>query len=385
MKTSSTSGSAHAGPSSSPASLDAYGNKPTSASGREDAIRNSDVQIGGRDQARHGHRWKQRKAIMGSLSMRSTDRAPGEDQAQTDTLDRRSYNLACCNTYPKIWLTHSGLPRVIWGQCRDRLCPRCAFYRSKRLERDIRERVQGCDSLRFITLTLAADAKPLANRLDRLYQAFRDLRRRLDWKDRVRGGVATLEVTRNWTTGNWNVHLHIIVDGCFFDQAMLSKIWLDVTGDSNIVYIKAVFDREKTGKYIAKYVAKMASVVGWAEAAVREFALALSGRRLVITFGALHGSDVDLAQAPEREGVTESIADCNRIVLLAHTGNIDAQRAIQIARVLGPTFAGAFGVYAKPGWDAEPPPPAAVYESFVAALAASHHPHRPDPHCMTAG
>ncbi len=344
-------------------SLDALGNNRAIAS-----------QIHERDQCTHGHRWKLRRHLIDALASSSPYRAPDETKDDTERLDRRSFNLAKCNCFPKIWVTPSGLPRVVWGQCRDRLCPRCSFYRSKRLAFDIHERIASLDSLRFITLTLAADQRPLAERLDRLYQAWRDLRRRKDWKSCVRGGVATVEVTLNAQTGNWNCHLHVVADGSFFAQAVLSKIWLDVTGDSAVVFIRAVFDRKNTGTYIAKYVAKLSSVVGWPGCCVREFALALCGRRLVMTFGSTHGSDVDLSLAPEREGCERSIADCNRIIELAHEGNEHAQRAIAIARVLGPTYAGAFGVIAHPDALGTRPPAAHEYETFIDELkAATHH------------
>lgn len=347
---------------SSLTSLDALGNNRAAAS-----------QILERDNCTHGHRWKLRRTIIDALDRRSMHRAPEESDADTDRLDRRSFNLAKCNCFPKIWVTPSGLPRIVWGQCRDRLCPRCSFYRSKRLAFDVHERLAPLDSLRFITLTLAADARPLSERLDRLYQAWRSLRRRNDWKTRVRGGVATIEITLNEETGNWNCHLHVVADGTYFNQALLSEIWLDVTGDSSIVFIRAVFDRKHTGTYIAKYVAKLSSVVGWSGCRVREFALALCGRRLVMTFGSTHGSDIDLSLAPEREGCESSIADCNRIIELAHKGNDHAQRAIAIARVLGPRYAGAFGVFAEPDHDTRPPPPAMVYEEFVSELRAAVH------------
>lgn len=345
---------------SSLTSLDALGNKRTVAS-----------QIHERDQSTHGHRWKVRRCMIDALASSSPYRAPLEDKTDTERLDRRSFNLAKCNCFPKIWVTPSGLPRVVWGQCRDRLCPRCSFYRSKRLAFDVHERLASLDSLRFITLTLAADGRPLAHRLDRLYQAWRDLRRRVDWKWCVRGGVATVEITRNAETGNWNCHLHMIVDGRYFPQSMLSRIWLEVTGDSPVVYIEAIFDRKNTGNYIAKYIAKLSSVVGWPGCCVREFALALCGRRLVMTFGSTHGSDVDLSLAPEREGCERSIADCNHIIKLAHEGNEHAQRAIAIARVLGPTYAGAFGVLAEGDVFAWRPPPAHVYETFIDELRAA--------------
>lgn len=354
----------------SSSSLDGLGNKSTAAS-----------KLAERDRSTHGHRWKARKSIMAALSMRCAQRAPGEDQTDTDALERRSYNLHKCNTYPKIWVTASGLPTVVWGQCRDRLCPRCAFYRSKRVSKQTTERLKGCDALRMITLTLAEDQRPLAERLDRLYESFRNLRRREDWKARVRGGVGVVEATLNDETGSWNVHLHLIVDGLYFDQAMLSDMWEDVTGDSRITYIKAVYDRSGCGDYVAKYVNKLSNYGGWPFSRVREFALGMSGRRLVMTWGTLHGKHVDIAPPREHDGMTREIADCNTVASRADDGNPWAKRAILLACALGPKFAGAFGEYAADDWDDDTPPPARLYEEFVDCLTSMKgwRPGRPEP------
>lgn len=343
----------------SSSSLVRLGNKPTAA-----------ATVEGRNVARHCHHWKSRKTLIVALNRNCDARAPGEEQGDTDALDRRSYNLHKCNTYPKIWITASGLPTVVWGQCRDRMCPRCSHYRAKRVSKRISASLAETDSLRFITLTLAADGASLADRLDRLYDSFRMLRRRNDWKTRVLGGVATLEVTFNVETENWNVHLHLVADGIYFDQGMLSAMWLDVTGDSMIVYIEAVYDRSGCGDYIAKYLTKPITTGGAAVGRVREYALACSGRRLVMTWGSLHGKGVDKKTKPERDGMTAEAADCNNVMDRAERGNPWAQRAIAIACELGPTFAGAFGEYAVDDWDDDTPPAAGVYEAFLDAL---HH------------
>lgn len=344
-------------PSSS--SLVCLGNKPTTA-----------LIVAGRDYAQHAHHWKSRKALIMALCRNCDSRAPGEEPGDTDALDRRSYNLTKCNTYPKIWITASGLPTVVWGQCRDRMCPRCSHYRAKRVSKRISESLVGCDSLRFITLTLASDGHSLSNRLDRLYDSFRKLRRRDDWQARVRGGVATLEVTSNTETGNWNVHLHLVADGLYFDQAMLSAMWLDVTGDSMVVHITAVYDRSGCGDYIAKYLSKPITTGEPDLGRVREYALGCSGRRLVMTWGSLHGKAVDKAPKPERDGMLSEAADCNNVMDRAEKGNPWAIRAINIAKELGPTFAGAFGEYPVDDWDPDEPPAAGVYEAFLDAL---HH------------
>jgi len=173
-----------------------------------------------------------------------------------------------------------------------------------------------------MTLTLAHKGESLDAMMDRLYIAFRDLRKLPVWRRHVKGGVFACQVTRNTKAGEWHAHLHIIVDGVYFPQTQLKAAWLQVTGDSEIVDIRPVPDRAKIAGYVGDYVSRPNEVAGWGWAAIEEFAEAMHGRRLVHTFGSAHGVKVeDEADTREPGGGTFV---CDSLSLLKWRAKNDA-------------------------------------------------------------
>jgi hypothetical protein len=124
--------------------------------------------------------------------------------------------------------------------------------------------------------------------LDRLYKAFRELRKSKAWMAHVVGGIGTLEVTLSKADDCWHAHLHLLIDGAYWHQPAIKAEWLRVTGDSEIVYIEPVHDRNKAAKYVSTYIGKPAEVFGWESGRLCEYATAMAGRRLVLTFGTLY-------------------------------------------------------------------------------------------------
>jgi len=175
--------------------------------------------------------------------------------------------------------------KIVLGTCHDRFCQPCARMRAA----NIRMNLDGAltnETLRFVTLTLAHADVPLAQQTARLYRAFKDLRATSWWKDRVDGGAAFLEVTRNAESGRWHPHFHILVAGRYLPQHQLSQLWLDATGDSCVVDVRAVRDREEIARYVTKYVTKpFSSNVFKDLATLTELVQALQGRRMLVTFG----------------------------------------------------------------------------------------------------
>jgi len=145
---------------------------------------------------------------------------------------------------------------------------------------------------RFLTLTQADKPEPLLVSLNRLADSFRKLRQRPEWKQHVQGGTYAIETTFNVVSGTWHVHLHILFDGRFWAQNDISALWLAVTKDSKIVDVRVVADAAITSRYIATYIAKPSGLDMWPAARIIEFAQAMHGRRLIHTFGTLHGRKV---------------------------------------------------------------------------------------------
>lgn len=205
-------------------------------------------------------------------------------------LKARTRRMEACCVAPIFALKSDGRVGVVPGFCRDRMCPLCQHHRGRDVAIRVNAAVLAMNAPRFLTLTLKHTDAPLTDQLDRLYQAFRDLRKRPEWKAHVAGGIGTLEVKRSECGRFWHPHLHLLIDGTFWAHKDIKVTWERVTGDSSIVWIEAVHDRSRAANYISTYVAKPADVAGWQTSWVCEYALALAGRRLVISFGVHYGS-----------------------------------------------------------------------------------------------
>ena len=199
----------------------------------------------------------------------------------------RKLSFESCGT--GVWLLRSttdpNLYRFAADRCKDRLCPACQRSRAHTIRANLEPRITGRD-IRFLTLTLRADDTNLAQRLKRLYASFRLLRRRPLWKDRATGGLACCEVTYNRDSGNWNVHLHLLVEGRYIALADLKAEWLACTGDSSHVDIQR--PRETCGvlKYVTKYVTKPTDIDNeLSPLRLDEYVHAIGGHKLVFTFG----------------------------------------------------------------------------------------------------
>lgn len=139
--------------------------------------------------------------------------------------------------------------------CRFRLCRPCALDRSRVIRANL-ETVAQHGVVRFLTLTLRSTNEPLRITVARLHKHFRTLRRRSLWRDRVVGGAAFLEVTRNHKTRLWHAHLHCLLQGHFIPRSAIAHEWLSITGDSYIVDIRLPHSQATVANYVTKYVTK---------------------------------------------------------------------------------------------------------------------------------
>lgn len=180
---------------------------------------------------------------------------------------------------------HPDKYRIRASYCHSKWCIPCAVHRSALTTARIRDWLGNLPA-RFITLTLAADLQPLSDRLDRLYGAFRKLRRTSWWRTRVAGGLATVEIKWSVKSAHWHPHLHILCHSAYLDKKDLSREWHIATGDSYIVDISLVENAALAAGYVAKYTAKPAPASTYRDAdRLQEMMLAMHGRRLLLTFG----------------------------------------------------------------------------------------------------
>lgn len=226
-----------------------------------------------------------------------------------------------------------GVYRIRACYCGDRFCAPCSAARGNKLAGRLRKWLAD-QPARFVTLTMRGDGKPLGERLDRLYAAFRRLRRSGWWSGRVTGGAATLEVKWSVAGQHWHPHLHILCRGAYLDVRELSLHWHQATGDSHIVNVQLVKPTQDITNYVTKYMLKPGSDTTYRDPdRLQEMIAALHGRRLLLPFG-----DCSLTE----EGVDEDTTTWSPIGRLADIindalrGVPEAQAILNVLKVLNP-------------------------------------------------
>lgn len=178
-----------------------------------------------------------------------------------------------------------GQARIRANCCRDRFCIPCAATRARILARQLMALLNG-QPARFITLTRRSDDTPLADQIDALYQAYRNLRATRLWQRTVDAAAAMLEITRNKATGRWHPHLHVLASGRFIPHTELRQAWTQASHGSFIVDIRMIRDHAKAATYVSKYISKpMVASYASTPNAVAEALFALRHRRMVLLTG----------------------------------------------------------------------------------------------------
>lgn len=243
----------------------------------------------------------------------------------------RLERFAACGA--SAWVAHAeGNPtqlRIIADYCHDRFCKPCAAARARRLENALVAHVAG-KRVRLVTLTLRSSTDPLKHQVKRLQLCFRRLRQRNIWKTRVKGGLATIEITRNHVNGKWHPHLHVVATGGFIPQAELARNWEAVTGDSSIVDVRDLGTNEATCRYVAKYTSKgiPSSIMYDRELAIQVVA-ALTGTRTFTCFGDWHGFAVTTSRS---DTTWIKIAPLDAVIAAAHRGDVRAENLLELLR-----------------------------------------------------
>lgn len=221
--------------------------------------------------------------------------------------------------------------RLIADYCHDRFCVPCAAARAARIRNNLAHHLPD-HPLRLVTLTLRHSSRPLKMQLDRLYLAYRRLRQRRIWSDRVRGACAVLEITRSKRDGSWHPHLHVILDGKYLPQALLRKAWLEVTGDSYVVDVRLIRQPRQAVAYVTKYLTKGTPAIrpGDTDRNV-ELIDALRGRRLLLLTGDWQRWQLLRPRAP-----ADWVHVCH-VRDLDHTRRLDADTRTALA-ILVPYF-----------------------------------------------
>lgn len=196
--------------------------------------------------------------------------------------------LALCCKNPVIITVDEGRRYYLAEtRCRSRVCPRCSRFRARQLAVRIAAIVRRMDAPRFLTLTIRSTDRPLAEQVKHLRRRFAAMRRRPEWRQHVRGGVYTIEITHNPKTDRWHPHLHAIIDGIYWPHDALLGLWTAIVRDHAGVDIRAVHGVRKLANYLAAYVAKSCDLSKLATDQLAEWAVETHGLRLAQTFGSL--------------------------------------------------------------------------------------------------
>jgi len=279
----------------------------------------------------------------------------------TDAATRkRLKRLEACCVAPLLALKSDGRVGIVPGFCRDRMCPTCQHHRGREVAARVEHAVGRMNAPRFLTLTLRHQTESLTAMLDRLYASFRLLRKTDAWKAHVAGGIGTLEVTLSQTDGCWHAHLHLLVDGSFWKHADIKAEWLRVTGDSEIVWVEAVHDRSKASKYVSTYIGKPADVYSWTDPKVCEYATAMSGRRLVVTFGTFYRAIAATDDCQTKATLVEPLTSVPALLRSLGRDDVYARFARSLLARGGGLLARSVGAHMDPA--APKPTPLAPHE-----------------------
>jgi len=164
-------------------------------------------------------------------------------------------------------------------RCWHRLCPECAPIRAVRLF-GAHKQLAGCPNLKHLVLTLKNVPGLTWSSVDQVRRYFTRLRHRQLFKAAWRGGVYGIEFT--WTGDKgWHIHIHALIDGAYIPQAVISRHWLEITGDSQVVWIT----RSKNSRQALKYILKPSLELLEDPIALDNFLTVVAGKHLVAGFG----------------------------------------------------------------------------------------------------
>lgn len=222
---------------------------------------------------------------------------------RTGTRHRRLESYANCGACSTCEQTADDV-RVRGSSCHHALCEPCRSERAAKIRSSLHALCIG-RTVRFLTLTLRHSPTPLSDQIDRLYAAFSTLRRRKSWTGNCVGGAAFLEVKLSAKDGLWHPHLHILLEGQWWDAREISREWHAVTGDSSIVDITRPRVIEDVCRYAVGYCTKTVDASIWLiPDKLDECVCALRGRRMCLTFGTWRGTPLEPDETDDRVWVT---------------------------------------------------------------------------------
>lgn len=225
--------------------------------------------------------------------------------------------------------------------CHDRFCLPCGQRRSRRIAGAV-ENLMKPRTSRLMFLTLTVRGRPgdsLTSMLDRLRNAWKELRRLKGWTNTIKGGVVMLEVKWSHTSGgHWHPHYHLICEGSWLDKQWLRDAWHLITRDSDQVDVQRIVDHSHALRYVSKYASKpVDSSFVMRQNLLDEAMVALKGVRLAACFGSWHGTPLSKgfsdAEKDDTEVLTAWVYRGTTADLEARAAKYDREAALLLASV----------------------------------------------------
>lgn len=216
-------------------------------------------------------------------------------------------NLENCGTVS--WLARSSCGDLLFCRngCNLRWCPKCRWKSARNQIHRIKSMT---GHLRVMMLSIRSSDETLGDQIKHLKKSFRRLRQMRNWKKYVTYGCGAVEVTFNNKTNQWHPHLHIIWNGSYFPQRLLSKMWCKATSGSTYVFLQKLSGKGAMD-YVAKYLTKCPPVKKWRDPEKRAAEIVgLVGVQLFISFG--NWKNVKIEEV--KKDKIELICPTNRLV-----------------------------------------------------------------------
>lgn len=262
------------------------------------------------------------------------------DTSYRPTHRRWASRMAGCGTAAAFFVDpDTGKVRPWISRCHHRLCPFCARARSAKVAAQIQNLLIGMAKPSHLVLTLKSSDEPLEVQLRRLGHSFGRLRRTKLWRSSVVGGVAVKEMTWNADTGQWHPHIHAVLDAKYMPQKVLRRLWHEITGDAEVVWISAVTDRPNVARELAKYIGKPQHLAALDANQIRSYATAIHLCRLVATFGNCYGRRVEDQDLKDHDAPSTYRVSLSGLVHDAKGGDVTSQRLALLISKRWPVFA----------------------------------------------
>ena len=290
--------------------------------------------------------------------------------AELDQIDgtRREAQLLDCHTLA-YFARHSetGEVKVFSRRCGLRWCPVCQKSRQGRITHEVAEWLKMFKHPKILTLTMKHSDRDLGDQIRLLYDNFRNLRRRKFFSSKVTGGCWFFQIKKSKTDGLWHPHIHCLITGLFVPRDDLSKLWLEITGDSPVCDIRAVKDPDTAVRHVARYAAAPCDLTNLSSPEITEIIQAMHGRRIFGTWGL--GKSINLKpEKPPESGAWVNIGSWSTVYEMRNLDD-NAKRIFQAWKLSLPLGPGVTMIHSAELIDegfamSAKPPPAPYLSNF---------------------